>query len=448
MQPFYPFSIWRRERGETVWPAFLIHSLVLLTAIFTIHVSRIEAQVIAVHTGILEKDAASGSAEQSLGGTSAVGLAGSADEAVQAELRRALGTEGAGDIVPSDASTTSAREVTALRLNAVTPRSSRRDGNTHGASTRGNITHAYNGSDFDATEGPDVLDSSSYEWMQLSWLTGPSEFESTVSSIDRGETGSQLDIFDLLDLRVQFGERPAYVMPEAYQPFIDRSPRPLSRRQQAVFRVMQKEFYRHVRRMTKKEWRHRFRDSAWSYDEYIDGVAKINQLGRQPGEEDLFNADYFYNIARNDVLNDDDLEGEREVTLARYGPLGLNDRGSLDFDLLSMVHLKPQQLDFDIAPGDELKAADDLSMRVGTAANPVYRGTCVRVRPNFRIKVDPFRAFGDHPERVVRSYGGSLEFGFFSDILKRKLFSLQGEVKVRRNDEYGFFFNFVIEGWR
>ena len=438
------FSVRRRERGGRGLSGFfqpalfflcLFSSCVVLTCLLTL-TPCVDAQVIAVHSGIPQK--AGGEATD---GDSAPEVdRSSSDELVTANIQGPSGTRGEVSVASVGSSTTGARAVTALRLSALSTRS--RAAGHRGAST------PTAGRDSGPAGGPDVVDSSAYEWLQLSRLTGPSEFQTSVHSIEDEGPASRQDLFEILDLRVQFGERPAYVMPEAYQPFIDRSPRPLSRRSQAIVRLARKEFYRHVRRMAKKEWRHRFRDSAWSYDDYIDGVTKINQLGRAPGEYDSSNVDYFYNVARNDVLDDDGLEGERELTLLEYGPFGLNDRGSLEFDLWSMARLEPKQLDLSIAPDDELKAEDDLSMRVGTAADPVYRGSCVRVRPNFRVRVDPFRALGDNPDRVLRSYGGSLEIGFFSDILKRKLFSLEGEVKVRRNEEYGFFFNFVIEGWR
>ena len=64
-----------------------------------------------------------------------------------------------------------------------------------------------------------------------------------------------------------------------------------------------------------------------------------------------------------------------------------------------------------------------------------------------KLRVDPFRALGGNPQRVLRSYGGSLDLSFYSDITKRKLFSIEAEAMVRR-DEWGCFVNFVIEGWR
>lgn len=294
-----------------------------------------------------------------------------------------------------------------------------------------------------SARGPDVVDLRSYEWMQVGRVTPPPTAHTTEATRVDNDLARQ-DVLEILDMRLQFNERPAYVG-EGYHQFIDARPRKRSRRMRAFRRLAHKPFYRHLRRLLKKQWRKDFRESAWSFDEYADGLTQINRLGREGDHDNEINAEYFYNTARNDTLSDEDLEGESEAVIVRYGPVGLTDEGQIDFDFRSMLDSRAEDMDFEIDP--EESAEDALTRRVGSAVDPVFRGKCVKVRPRMKLRVDPFRALGGNPQRVLRSYGGSLDLSFYSDITKRKLFSIEAEAKVRR-DESGCFVNFVIEGWR
>lgn len=431
MIPSTPFSN-GRERRVAVFPAFSTLSLLVILSVVMAGASPVFAQLVALHKEFSEKKVSRGPSEAGGGAKTEV----LASVQVGSAVARSKGESEVGAVVVESASSSrlgASKLATSLRLSAIRPHANR-------SKVPGS-----------KLSGPDVVDRSSYEWMQLNRLPGPSEFVSSVHSFqgDRADgCATREDLLEMLDLRLNFAERPAYVPRRGHAPMIDRSPRPISTRSRAFLRLAHKELYRHVRRLAKKEWRHRFRDSTWSFDEYHEGISRINAIGT--GETDWFNIDYYYNTARNDALREDGLEGERERTIVRYGPLGINNHGSLAFDIRSLVSMEKSDLALAIDPESEDLAADDaLSRRVGTAADPVFTGSWVRFRPRVKVKVDPIRGFSKSaPEHALRSYGGSLQVDFFSDIAKRQLFSLEGEVKVRRNKEYGFFLNFVIEGWR
>jgi hypothetical protein len=294
----------------------------------------------------------------------------------------------------------------------------------------------------DRERAPNVIDSSSYEWMHVGQLTSPTRHVSEANRVE--STLVRQDVLEILDMQLKFNERPPYVQ-ERYYEFIDARPRQRSRREKAFQRLAHKQFYRHLRRLLRKQWREDFLESAWSYDDYVDGLTNINKLGGQGGNSNEINAEYLYNTVRNDALSNDGLEGERESVVLRYGPFGLTDDGQFDIDLRSILSSGSQDMNLEIDPVDH--ADDAMRRRIGSAADPVFTGRCYKIRPKLKIRVDPFRALDDSPERVLRSYAASLDVTFYSDITKRKLFSIEAEAKVRR-EEWGCFVNFVIDGWR
>lgn len=245
---------------------------------------------------------------------------------------------------------------------------------------------------------------------------------------------------DPLRLKVHYVQRPWYLPGEQSQ-VMDQTPE-VSRRRAALERLAKKEFYRHARRLLKKYWRKQFKDSiSMTYEEYNERVSQINQIGRSPEHHDDFNADHYLNEARDEIL-DEGAEGEREITLIKVGPLSLNDSGSVKFDLPGLFGLgEEKELELSFDPDSEESAPADGS----PFRKALYNGKHIVFKPQVRIKADPFRAIGGNTDRILRSYGASLEVTFYSDILKKELFSTEVEAKFRRNGDYAFFFNVVFQ---
>lgn len=268
------------------------------------------------------------------------------------------------------------------------------------------------------------------------WAAGPGELQ--VFQADRVHEELPVDrtprvpkgLLDPLDLRVEYGARPAYAPEPGYQPLLGSSEEPDCERREAFQRMLKKQFYRHTRRLLKKYWREQFSEGLeFSHRFYESRIAQINQIGRSPESYDSFNTEQYLNEARALVLQEGE-EGERELTLLELGPFRFDDGGSLHFDLPSLFsHGRDLRLSFDPdAPG----------------AAALYSGETVRILPRLKVRVDPLRALGESWEEAIRSYGGSLRVEFYSDIAHRRLFEAELEASLRPSGEYAFFFNLVF----
>ena len=153
-----------------------------------------------------------------------------------------------------------------------------------------------------------------------------------------------------------------------------------------------------------------------SYDLYESRLTQIDQIGNDAEEFDPFNTDYYLNEARSSALNDDDGQyGEREIAIAKYGPFTFTDSGSVQFSLRSMLHLGSSDFSrVHLDPESDKDAKPEPAL---------FSGDTVELKPRVRLKVDPLRSLRGDPEESLRSYGGSLEVKFYSDILRKKLFA-------------------------
>ena len=247
------------------------------------------------------------------------------------------------------------------------------------------------------------------------------------------------DLFDPIDLRINFDEPPSYVSAPDQEPLLGGAKPEARARHEVLKGLFNRQFFRHTRRLLKKYWRRQFKESTSMRQEFYDErLAQINNIGRVPEDFDDFNADYYLNRVRDDVFADNQ-EGEREMALVEFGPLRINDEGSVDFDLPGLLGLGSKdslQLSFD----PEAQEKREL------AARALYSGDHIKFKPGFRLKVDPFRAVNGTYEDILRSYGGSISVEFYSDILRRKLFETELEGKFRQDGDFALFFNVVVRG--
>ncbi|MBI4583124.1 MAG: hypothetical protein HY717_03775 [Planctomycetes bacterium] len=239
------------------------------------------------------------------------------------------------------------------------------------------------------------------------------------------------------DLEIEFESRPDYLPSLKNQPIFDSKPRARKARHQAVWNLLEKEAYRQLRRFLKREWRHQFEANPSMTNEFYESrLAQINNIGKEADEIDLYNTDYYSNQFRNAALDMAELEGERELNLVEWGPLRINDHGSINFDLKAWYDPEPNQ-------DQGLKFASSN----GTKDAALFKGRHYHLHTSFRLNYDPLRAWqkSDLLEGV-RSYGGALEIDFLSDILKKQLFTTEVEASVRSDGEMVFFVNWVFKG--
>jgi hypothetical protein len=281
-----------------------------------------------------------------------------------------------------------------------------------------------------------------------SLLSGPFSSEllsDNVSGSDLGAfSGSGIDTRNPFALRLNFENRPAYLPAMQYQPIFNNSPRPPSARNRAFWNLVEKESYRQLRRYLKKQWRNQFQDSpSMIYEFYQSRLTQINHIGKNEEELDLYNTDYYSNQFRNDILDQENLEGERELYLVEWGPLRLNDRGSVHFDLKALFE-SPSSTESGLG-GFKLFSSE--TTKSGSKEGALFNGRHYKWHTNFHLNYNPMAAIRDNdPLKGIRSYGASVEVDFLSDILKRQLFSTEFEVDVRKDGEVVFFVNWVFKG--
>ncbi len=228
-----------------------------------------------------------------------------------------------------------------------------------------------------------------------------------------------------------YSEPPPYVEVDERSPFRVRPP-PDSEFARAVKTIARKKFYREVRRAAKRQWRRLYQESStMTFDRYEGRLLRINRLGRDD-DYDVFGSEYYANRLRDDVFEEPENEGERDVSLLAWGPFVVLDSGSLRFDLGRALDLDADRVDH-VGIGEP-----DTSPAVKTGG--------LRFDTRVRLHLDPTDVVDHDGDAtwLVKRYGATVTLDWLSGILARELVSTEIEARVDRDGDFAVAVNFVI----
>jgi hypothetical protein len=239
----------------------------------------------------------------------------------------------------------------------------------------------------------------------------------------------------LLDLKIAYDACPAFVY-RPYTPVLDLGPPEDSPQVKGVKNLAQKEFFRHIRKYMKQQWRTQLRELPnMRYEVYEPRLMQISQVGRDSTPFDHAAIDYYSLRVRQDTFGRG-TEAEEEIPVIGWGPMVLLDSGSLHFNaafLRDVIRGKRSSEDLKVAPETD------------GGHEPLFSGRLYRVNTRLRVDFNPFRMTkrGDVLD-MASSYGAVIEVTWLTDILKKERFATELESQYRRDGEWAFFANFVI----
>jgi len=243
---------------------------------------------------------------------------------------------------------------------------------------------------------------------------------------------------DLLDVRIAYSVRPEFVDGEPYVPVLDITPREDSPQMRGVKNLLQREFFRQVRKHLKRQWRHTLSSLPdLRYESYESTALKINRIGRDAVYLDEPAPDYYTTQVREDVFQRG-AEGEEDLPVLSLGPVILLDSGSVNIDLRSIRDLL-------FPRGDSRPPALEVAPELSKIRRPLLSGESYRLSTRCRIDLDPFRiARRGEVLDSVRSVGGVMEVTWLTDILRKERFKTECEAQYRNDGDLVVFFNFVL----
>ena len=247
----------------------------------------------------------------------------------------------------------------------------------------------------------------------------------------------KLPPWDLFDGRLTYFEAPAWVDPEAAEPSRFRLSRPYETRlARRLKKLARKKLYQEVRRAVKRQWRSQFRESNHlRYDLYQERMVAISNIGKDPQDIDDLDFGYRTNDIKEDLFEDNYLDGEREIPLLTWGPLTITDSGSMHFNLAAMK-----------GEGEESEPALEVGAKEKTERAPFLATKDYRIDTSFKVDLDPAKAFSNgNPMAAFDSYGFAIEVDILSDVLARDVISAEIEIEVDDHRDFAGFFNIVVK---
>ena len=200
----------------------------------------------------------------------------------------------------------------------------------------------------------------------------------------------------------------------------------------AVDRLVRKKVFSEARRFMKRSWKEQFLATpTMAYASYIQGISRINQVGRDPQDFEFANTQHFANELKDDIFRRPSREGEQDFEVFGWGPLVVMDSGSVNFDLGRAVHL-------DLGLGSDER--DELDPSPSVLATEEYR-----VSTSVKLGFDPLEALkSNDPTWIVDRYGLGVEVSWLSDVLGREIMTTEIEVEVERDGEFAALVNFIF----
>jgi hypothetical protein len=253
----------------------------------------------------------------------------------------------------------------------------------------------------------------------------------------RSETVSLPDLH-LLDLRIAYDVRPDFVEKKPYTPVLDMEPAKDSPTVRGIKNLAEKEFFRQLRRLLKREWRSQLRDDPnINFGLYESRLLAINSIGREVESEDYYSSQVRQAAFRRGR------DGEKEIPVAQWGPIMVLDSGGLNVDASVVRRLFSNETEAESKTRlDRVQVGPEPAV----VRQPLLSGKSYKLNTGFRFDFNPFRAVA-HKDAldVVNSYGTTLDVVWLTDILRRERFITEVEAQYRRDGELVVFFNFVMK---
>jgi hypothetical protein len=203
----------------------------------------------------------------------------------------------------------------------------------------------------------------------------------------------------------------------------------------AMKRLLQRKFYSEARRFMRRSWKKEFEaQPTMGYFHYLDGISKINHMGKDPSEYDRSNLDYYEARFRENLFRRGARDGERDFEIFAWGPFVVMDSGSLRLDLGRAV-------DFDFK--EKVEIEEDVRAAPLLATRKYKLHTSVKLGLDIK---EPLRR--EDLTWILKRYGVRFRMDWFSDVLGREMFSTELEVEFERDGEFAVMLNLVLNRWK
>jgi len=198
-----------------------------------------------------------------------------------------------------------------------------------------------------------------------------------------------------------------------------------------VRKIVTERLFKELRRQVRRQWKDQFREHpSLSYAEYDRRLVQINNIGKDPAEQDYFNVEYSSNEFKDGILRKDRTDAESDLPLLNWGPVTVTDSGSVKFDVGTAAN------------GD----AEDATLDVGEERRkPLVGSKSYEVDTSIITDVNPFRGYTEGSSlAMVRRLGVEVKVDWLTDVLSRRVVSAEFECTGDLEGEYGVFVNFII----
>ena len=208
----------------------------------------------------------------------------------------------------------------------------------------------------------------------------------------------------------------------------------------ALQRLGRKVGFRHLRRLFRSDLNDQFEsDSTLDFFEYLRRREQIARLGRGSIEAEEVETESFVGSARASVLSNQRNRVERDIDLLQWGPLRVNDRGSLRFGF-EKVRARQSTPVVQFARDEEQeKKQRPRGTSLFSDAYDIDSDLRFRPKVGALVKGEGFAEF-------LGTISATVEIDFMTEILSQRYMSTEFEISYDVDEEVAFFVNFVIYG--
>ncbi len=206
----------------------------------------------------------------------------------------------------------------------------------------------------------------------------------------------------------------------------------------AIKNLIKKIGFRHLRSFFRSQLTDQFEDDpTFDYFAYLERREEINLLGRAGYDERELEIEQVVESTRNDLLSKDPDNVEKDITIITWGPLRLDDSGSLTFGFGSL------RSDYSAVPTPEL--ADGEPKRLKGAS--LFKGDSFRFDTDVKFHPDPYALFnGEGYREAFGKLAATAELDFLTPMQRRRFMSTEFEFSIQPDNHSAFFINFRFFG--
>ena len=204
---------------------------------------------------------------------------------------------------------------------------------------------------------------------------------------------------------------------------------------QAAFVIARKEAFKQFRGILSKQIKNEFdQDPSMRYEVYEARLSAVQTIGRTHRDKENVK-DVVAQETRNVVLKRR-LNAEDPIELVRWGPLYVDDEGSIKFDLSTFYGY--------FRGGSKAPISPDWATE-DRHTNQEKWGDSWDTSARARVNINPFRAVAAQDlNEMISNYGFMITTTYSTNVLHRKIFDIEYEAKIDNTGEPSFFFNFVL----